>query len=286
MKKTVISIKEFFTQQELGITCIKPIKGEIFGRFRSREIWVSNRGRAVSTDFQGRGQETPLDVIDTGNGYTVYVRRKHFNPNGERLNNMVAEVFLVNPGNCKRVRYLDKDYHNCSVENLYFYFGHMEKAGRNCPKSDIFEYEEWFPYMIGGMEVKMSGIVATTKKSVWDKGERLRRFETMKIKAAELTESGYAATVVDGGGAISSFEIVDGRFVLKTSWGSCITVRRVNQPIVEASDLKLVLESIKEVCRDLINNETPMELADVHIENLAFSKDSLDDSEPVIPMAA
>ena len=78
MKKTVISIKQFFTQQELGITCIKPIKGEIFGRFRSREIWVSNRGRAVSTDFQGRGQETPLDVIDTGNGYTVYVRRKHF----------------------------------------------------------------------------------------------------------------------------------------------------------------------------------------------------------------
>lgn len=38
--------------------------------------------------------------------------------------------------------------------------------------------------------------------------------------------------------------------------------------------------------RDLINNETPMELADVHIENLAFSKGSLDDSEPVIPMAA
>ncbi len=286
MKKTVISIKDFFTQQELGITCIKPIKGEIFGRLRSRDIWVSNKMRVISKDFQGLGYERELIPIDTGDGYTISVRRKHFNPSNERLNKIVAEVYLENPDNCKTVRSLDGDRYNCIPENLYNYYGHMEMAGREYPDSSIFEYEEWFPYMLGGMEAKMKGIVATTKKSVWDKGERLRRFETMKIKAAELTESGYAATVVDGGGAISSFEMKDGHFALKTSWGSCITIGSVNQPIVEVSDLTMVLNSIKELCIDFIKNEAPMELADVHIENMAFSMDDLETSETAIPMAA
>ena len=256
MRKIVFSIsKRYYTQQELGFTCIKPIKGEFFGQFRCRDIWV-------------------------------VVRRKHFNPNGERLNNMVAEVFLENPGDCKRVRYLDGNYHNCRVDNLYYYFGRKEEAGRKFPNADIFGYDEWFPFKIREMDVKASGIIATTKKAIWDKGERLRRLETMQILEAERTESGYVAKVVAGGSAVSTLEMKDGRFVLMASWGSCITVRRVNQPIVEASDLKLVLESIKEVCRDLIENETPMELADMHIENLAFSKGVLDDSETAIPMAA
>jgi len=286
MKKTVISIKKFFTHQELRIACNKSIEGERFGRFRSRDIWVSDKGRVVSKDFQGRGQETELKKIDTGNGYTVNVRRKHFNPNGERLNKMVAEVFLENPNNCKSVRYLDGDYHNCRVENLYYYYGHMEKAGKGYPDSDIFDYDEWFPFKNREMDVNASGIVATTKKGKWDKGDRMRRLETMQIKEAKRTDSGFVAKVVDGGGAISTFEMKDGCFVLKTSWGSCITVRSVNLPIVEASDLKMVLESIINVFTDLVKNESPMELADVHIENLAFSKGVLDSSEATIPMAA
>jgi len=287
MRKIVFRIsKRYYTQQELGFTCIKPIKGELFGQFRCRDIWVSNYGRVVSTDFQGRGYVRELIPIDDGHGLTIVVRRKHFNPNGERLNNMVAEVFLENPGDCKRVRYLDGNYHNCRVDNLYYYFGRKEEAGRKFPNADIFGYDEWFPFKIREMDVKASGIIATTKKAIWDKGERLRRLETMQILEAERTESGYVAKVVAGGSAVSTLEMKDGRFVLMASWGSCITVRRVNQPIVEASDLKLVLESIKEVCRDLIENETPMELADMHIENLAFSKGVLDDSETAIPMAA
>ena len=287
MKKIVFSFgKKYYTQQELGFTCIKPIKGELFGRFRRRNIWVSNWGRVVAADFQGRGQESQLDKYDTGDGYTVPVRREKFRPNNERLNNMVAEVFLENPDDCKRVRYLDEDYHNCRVDNLYYYFGRMEKAGRGFPKADFFDFDEWFPFMIGGMEVNMRGIVATTKKNVWDKGERLRRFETMKITEVEETDNGYAAKVVDGGGAVSSFEMTDGHFVLKTSWGSCITIGSVNQPIVEASDSTMILNSIKELCIDLIKNEAPMELADVHIGNIAFSMDALESSETAISMAA
>ena len=162
----------------------------------------------------------------------------------------------------------------------------MEKSGRGFPKADIFDFDEWFPFMIGGMEVNMRGIVATTKKNVWDKGERLRRFETMKITEVEETDNGYAAKVVDGGGAVSSFEMTDGHFVLKTSWGSCITIGSVNQPIVEASDSTMILNSIKELCIDLIKNEAPMELADVHIENMEFSMDALESSETAISMAA
>lgn len=286
MKKTVISIKQFFTQQELGITCIKPIKGEIFGRLRSRDIWVGNKNRVISKDFQGFGYERELIPIDTGDGYTISVRRKQFNPSNERLNKIVAEVYLEKPDNCKTVRSLDGDRYNCIPENLYYYYGRMEKAGRGFPKADIFDYDEWFPFLIGGMEVNMRGIVATTKKAKWDKGERLRRFETMKITEVEETVNGYAATVVDGGGAVSTFEMKDGHFILKTSWGSCITVGSVNQPIVEASDLTMILNSIKELCIDLIKNEAPMELADVHIENMELSMDALESSETAISMAA
>ena len=115
------------------------------------------------------------------------MRRKQFNPSNERLNKIVAEVYLENPDNCKTVRSLDGDRYNCIPENLYYYYGRMEKAGRGFPKADIFDYDEWFPFMIGGMEVNMRGIVATTKKAKWDKGERLRRFETMKITEVEET---------------------------------------------------------------------------------------------------
>lgn len=286
MKKTVISIKKFFTQQELGFTCIKPIRGELFGRYRCRDIWVSNFGRVVSTDFQGSGQERELIPIDDGHGLTITVRRKHFNPNGVHLNKMVAEVFLENPGNCKSVRYLDGDYHNCRADNLYYYYGHKEKAGKEYPDTDIFDCERLIPLKNRDIDVFPSGIVATTRKRVWDRGERLRRMETMKNKEAERTDSGYTTTVVDGGGVISKFEMIDGRFVLKTSWGTCITVRRVNQPIVEVSDLTLILDSIKETCAELMVDDNQMELADVHIENLAFSKDAWECSETTFSLAA
>ena len=115
----------------------------------------------------------------------------------------------------------------------------MEKAGRKFPDADIFDYYKWFPFKIGETVVEASGIVATTKKGKWDKGERLRRLETMQIKEAERTDNGFVATVVDGGGAISSFEMKGGSFTLKTSWGSCITVKSVNQPIDEVTDLKM-----------------------------------------------
>lgn len=289
MKKMVSikdSKKQYFTREELGITCVDHIDNELWGQFRSRDIWVSNRGRVVSGDFQGLGQESPLFPEDDGHGLVTQVRRKHFKPNGERLNNMVAEVFLVNPGNCKRVRYLDGDYHNCKVENLYYYYGHMEKAGRKFPDSDIFDYYKWFPFKIGETVVEASGVVATTRKSEWDKGERLRRLETMLIKDTQRTDSGFNSTVVDGGGAVSLLEVIDGRFVLKTSWGACITVGKVNIPIEDESDLKSVLLALKEIYTDFVNNETPMELVDMHIENLDFTRESTEEAKAAYLMAA
>ena len=284
------SVKEQrYTQQELGFSCIKPIKGEFFALFRDRSVYVSNKGRAVETNFQGRGYERELDKIDTGNAINILARRPHFNTRAERLHNMVAEVFLENPFNCKTVRFLDGDYRNCNVENLYYYHGRPTKAGKNYPEDDIFEFEGWSPFNIGESKeivVKPSGILATTKKGVWNEGERLRRFETMHIKDTVQTVGGYKAAVVDGGGAVSTFELNNGRFALKTSWGSLITVRGLNQCIVEATDLTLVLEAIKSICTEIIKNETPMELEDVHIENIAFSMGGLKCSETTISLAA
>lgn len=271
------SKNQYFTQQELGITCVKPHKGELWGQLRSRDIWVSNMRRVVSTDFLGRGYERELIPIDTGNGYSVPVRRKHFNPNGERLQNLVAEVFLENPDNCKRVRYLDGDYHNCKEKNLYYFDGHMEKAGRKFPDADIFDYYKWFPFKLGETVVEASGIVATTRKRKWDKGERLRRLETMFITDTQRTDSGFNSTVVDGGGAVSHLEMTDGRFILKTSWGACITVGKVNIPIEDESDLKSVLLALKKIYTDFVKDETPMELVDMHIENLDLSTESSED---------
>lgn len=63
----------------------------------------------------------------------------------------------------------------------------------------------------------------------------------------------------------------------KTSWGSCITVKSVNQPIDEVTDLKMVLESILKIFTDLVKDESPMELVDMHIENLDFTVESSED---------
>lgn len=98
---------------------------------------------------------------------------------------------------------------------------------------------------MGETIVEASGIVTTPRKSEWNKRERLRRLETMFIKDTQRTDSGYTATVVDGGAAISHLEMIDGRFILKTSWSACITVGKVNQPIEEESDLKSVLFALK-----------------------------------------
>ena len=199
---------------------------------------------------------------------------------------MVAEGYLDNPDGCKRVRYLDGDYHNCKAENLYYYYGHMEKAGKEYPDSDIFDYDKWFKFNIGETVVEASGIVATTRKRKWDKGERLRRLETMFIKDTHRTDSGYTATIVDGGGAISHLEMIDGRFVLKTSWGACITVGKINQTVEEESDLKSVLFALKKIYTDFVKDETPMELADMHIENLDFSAESSEEVKSASLMAA
>lgn len=278
--------KQKYTQKELGFSCIKPIKGEVFAQFRDRSTYVSNKGRVIETNFQGRGYERELDKFDTGNGINILTRRPHFQTRAERLHNMVAQVFLENPFNCKRVRFLDGDYHNCNLENLYYYHGRMTKAGKKCPETDIFEFEEWCPFDIGGIGVKASGIVATSKKSEWDMGERLRRFETMQVKGAIRTIGGYEATVVDGSGAISTLELNNGRFIMRTSWGSIITVGKVNQPIVETSDLAVVLGAIKNICTEIILNERPMELVDVHIENISFSVSEDKELETTFLMAA
>lgn len=169
---------------------------------------------------------------------------------------------------------------------MYYYDGHNEEAYKEYPDIDIFDCERLIPFKNREMDVNASGIVATTKKGKWDKGERLRRLETMQIKEAERTDNGFVATVVDGGGAISSFEMKGGSFTLKTSWGSCVTVKSVNQPIDEVTDLKMVLGSILKIFTDLVKDESPMELVDVHIENIAFSKGVLDISETAIPTAA
>ena len=199
---------------------------------------------------------------------------------------MVAEGHLDNPDGCKRVRYLDGDYHNCKVENLYYYYGHMEKACKKYPDADIFDYDKWFPFNMGETVVEASGIIATTRKSEWNKGERLRKLETMFIKNTQRTDIGYTATVVDGGGAISHLEMIDGRFILKTSWGACITVGKVNQPVEEEEDLKSVLFALKKIYTDFVKDETPMELVDMHIENLDFTRESPEEAKAAYLMAA
>ena len=68
--------------------------------------------------------------------------------------------------------------------------------------------------------------------------------------------------------------MTDGRFILKTSWGACITVGKVNIPIEDESDLKSVLLALKKIYTDFVKDETPMELVDMHIENLDLSTES------------
>ena len=108
----------------------------------------------------------------------------------------------------------------------------------------------------------------------------------MLIKDIQRTDCGYIATVVDGGGAVSHLEMIDGRFILKTSWGACITVGKINQPIEEEEDLKSVLFALKKIYTDFVKDETPMELVDMHIESLDFIGERTEETKAAYLMAA
>ena len=108
----------------------------------------------------------------------------------------------------------------------------------------------------------------------------------MLIKDTQRTDSGYTATVVDSGGAVSHLEMIDGRFILKTSWDACITVGTVNQPVEEEEDLKSVLLALKIIYTEFVNDETPMELVDMHIENLDFTRERTEEAKAAYLMAA
>lgn len=105
----------FFTHKRVGVCNYSmPIMNEIFKTYKNNPRYkVSNLGKVLDT------KRNVLITTHLGkDGYTVTLNYGDGHKPRVPLHRLVAEVFVPNPNNLKRVGFLDRDTTNCNSSNL------------------------------------------------------------------------------------------------------------------------------------------------------------------------